>query len=67
MDMHLTKAKNYRAHGCEEKNRTLIDHCAERKEIFSKLPASAMPQPLCLMLKSILLLGLIDKFLQLAS
>jgi hypothetical protein len=37
----LTKAKRYRALGCKEKDCTFIDNSADRKEIFSKLPASA--------------------------
>ena len=36
-----TKAKRYRAHGCKVKDCTFIENCAGRKEIFSKVPASA--------------------------
>jgi hypothetical protein len=36
-----TKAKRYRAHGCREKDCTFIENCAGRKDMFSKLPASA--------------------------
>ena len=36
-----TKAKRYRAHGCREKDCTFIENSAGRKEMFSKLPASA--------------------------
>jgi hypothetical protein len=39
--MQPTKAKRYRAHGCLEKDCTFIEKCAGRKEMFSKLPASA--------------------------
>jgi hypothetical protein len=35
------RLKRYRAHGCKEKDCTFIENCADRKEIFSKLPASA--------------------------
>ncbi len=37
----VTKAKRYRAHGCKEKDCTFIGNCAGRKDIFSKVPASA--------------------------
>ncbi len=34
-------AKRYRAHGGMEKDCKFINNCGCRKEIFSKLPASA--------------------------
>ena len=40
-NMQPTKAKRYRAHGCKEKDHKFIVNCADRKEIFLKLPASA--------------------------
>lgn len=36
-----TKYKRYRAHGCKQKDCTFIKNCVSRKDIFSKLPASA--------------------------
>jgi len=36
--------KRYRAHGCQEKDFTIIEISVGRKEMFSKLPASAQLQ-----------------------
>jgi len=41
--LHTIKAKRYLAHGCKEKDCKLIENSAGRNEIFSKLPASALP------------------------